>query len=165
VWKLSAQTKNTLTLVLIGLGSNIQPEKNLPAALEQLSKHTAVIKISSVWQTKAVGSSGPDYLNAAVLIGTELTQAELREQVLTRIEAQLGRVRSADKYMDRTIDLDVLVFNGKQVDPELWTQAHVAVPAAQLLPEFTNKDTGETLLSSSLRLADQANLEERQDLI
>jgi len=151
-------------LALIGLGSNIDPDRNLPVALDLLSELTHIIQRSSIWKTRAVGSSGPDYLNAAALIKTSLSYEELKSDVLSVIETQLGRVRSANKYMDRTIDLDVLVFNGYEMDPELWTQAHVAVPAAQLLPDLRNTETGETLAASSKRLSKKADLEKIQDL-
>lgn len=146
-------------LALIGLGSNIEPGRNLTAALDLLSELTQLIERSSIWKTRAVGSSGPDYLNAAVLIKTDLSYEKLKSDILSEIETQLGRVRSSDKYMDRTIDLDVLVFNDKQIDPELWTQAHVAVPAAQVMPDLRNQETGETLDVSSKRLSKGAGLE------
>jgi len=151
-------------LALIGLGSNIEPVHNLPAAMNLLSELTHLIKRSFIWKTRAVGSSGPDYLNAAALIKTSLTCEELKSDVLFVIETQLGRVRSANKYMDRTIDLDVLVFNGREMDPELWTQAHVAVPAAQLLPDLRNSESGETLAASAIRLSKKADLEKVKDL-
>jgi len=151
-------------LALIGLGSNIEPVHNLPAAMNLLSELTHLIKHSFIWKTRAVGSSGPDYLNAAALIKTSLTCEELKSDVLFVIETQLGRVRSANKYMDRTIDLDVLVFNGREMDPELWTQAHVAVPAAQLLPDLRNSESGETLAASAIRLSKKADLEKVKDL-
>ncbi len=56
----------------------------------------------------------PNFLNAAVLIETDLTAAELKEQVLQVIERELGRVRTADKNAPRTIDLDIALF-GDQV--------------------------------------------------
>jgi 2-amino-4-hydroxy-6-hydroxymethyldihydropteridine diphosphokinase len=164
VWKLSAQNNDGQQGALIGLGSNIEPEKNLLKAFELLADRTQIKRSSSIWQTKAVGSSGPDYLNAAVLIATELPLEKLRGDILSRIETELGRVRSADKYMDRTIDLDVLIFNGKHIDPELWTQAHIAVPAAQILPDLFNHQTGDDLRTTASRLLADMALTERVDL-
>lgn len=162
---MSVQNEEHQVLALIGLGSNIQPEINLPKALDLLSDSVQIVSRSSIWQTKAVGSSGPDYLNAAVLVKTELSLDRLRGDVLARIENELGRVRTANKYLDRTIDLDVLIYSGNETDPELWTQAHIAVPAAQVLPEFTNHQTGEDLRSAATRLGAEVSLFERQDLI
>ncbi|MEJ2447510.1 MAG: 2-amino-4-hydroxy-6-hydroxymethyldihydropteridine diphosphokinase [Anaerolineales bacterium] len=156
--------KEQYNLALIGLGSNIEPDHNLPTALNLLSELTHLIERSFIWKSRAVGSSGPDYLNAAALIETSLSYDELKSDVLSVIETRLGRVRSVNKYMDRTIDLDVLVYNGREMDPELWTQAHVAVPAAQLLPDLRNTDTGETLAASAKRLSKKADLEKIKDL-
>lgn len=163
-WKLSDPDKGDQFPVLIGLGSNIDPDYNLPEALRLLARYTHVVRFSSIWQTKAVGSSGPDYLNAAALVKTDLPLEIFRKDVLSRIERKLGRVRSDDKYMDRTIDLDVLVFKGNQIDTELWTQAHIAVPASEVLPRITNQQTGETLLQASRRLKATAVIKERPDL-
>ena len=150
--------------VLIGLGSNIEPEKNIQAALDLLGKHTKIVKQSSIWQTPAVGSSGPDYLNAAALVKTSLPLENLKSDLLAGIESSLGRIRSADKYMDRTIDLDVLIYNNIEVDPELWSQAHIAVPASELCPDFINTETGEELSSAAARLSKGRNLRKRRSL-
>ncbi len=139
--------------VLIGLGSNLDPENNIRKALEMLSNLTDLLETSSIWQTPAVGSTGPDYLNAAALIETDLALSDLKEKVLLEIETRLGRVRTADKYSDRTIDLDVLIYDGAEIDPDLWTLAHVAVPASQIFPEFINPATGESLESAGQRLS------------
>ena len=122
--------------VLIGLGSNLDPDQNISEALRLLGNQVTIRNVSSIYQSPAVGSSGPDYLNSAVLIETDLSLDMLRKNILTPIENQLERVRSSDKYMDRTIDLDVLIFNQTVTDPELWTQVHVAIPASDVLPEF-----------------------------
>ena len=59
-------------LACLLLGSNIQPERNLPLAIDQLQKHLTILRISSVWETPPVGSAGPSFLNAALLVQTPL---------------------------------------------------------------------------------------------
>lgn len=162
--KLNAPNDPALKLVLVGLGSNLDPEKNIAAALDLLDEHTSLIERSSIWQTPAVGSSGPDYLNASALIETDLGSGELKSAILGRIETELGRVRMTDKFADRTIDLDVLVYDGKVVDPELWTQAHIAVPAAEILPRLVNPLTGESLSQAADRLLPGTGILKRPDL-
>ena len=66
-------------LVIIGLGSNISPAENLKSALYLLGQYAPIEAISGVWHTRAVGSKGPDFLNAAVLISTPLSYNELRK--------------------------------------------------------------------------------------
>jgi 2-amino-4-hydroxy-6-hydroxymethyldihydropteridine diphosphokinase len=157
-WKLKDQTEKQAFQVLIGLGSNIQPEKNIPAALELLNSKTQILSVSSIWRSEAVGSSGPDYLNAAVIVSTNLSLRRLRKDLLTKIESELGRIRSENKYMDRTIDLDILVYDTRIIESELWTQAHVAVPSSELMPDFKNPETGESLIEASQRLSAQTHI-------
>ncbi len=134
------------------LGSNILPEINLPRALRQLQEKVKVLQVSSVWETPSVGSGGPNFLNAAASIATPLPALELKETVLRPLEASLGRVRSADKNAPRTIDLDIILFDGQQLDPALWQHAHRAVPVGELEPEFRSEN-GETLKQAASRLA------------
>lgn len=151
-------------LILIGIGSNLDPETNIPKALKLLSAQVSVLQVASIWQTSAVGSEGPDYLNSAVLIESHLTQEKLKSLILTKIEKELGRVRSIDKYVDRTIDLDILMVDGTCLDEDLWSRAHVAVPAAEIYPDCINLQSGETLLQVSRRLRSGENIIKKIDL-
>ncbi len=151
-------------LILIGIGSNLDPETNIPKALKLLSAQVSVLQVASIWQTSAVGSEGPDYLNSAVLIESHLTQEQLKSLILTKIEKELGRVRSSNKYTDRTIDLDILMVDGRCIDEELWSRAHVAVPAAEIYPDCINLQSGETLLQVSRRLRSGENIKKGIDL-
>lgn len=149
---------------VIGLGSNLDPEINLTSAVDQLAKKTKILAWSSVWQNPAVGSDGPDYLNAALQIETPLTLKQLKFQILCPLEKDLDRQRTEDKYSDRTIDLDILSFNGEGLDQELWTRAHVAVPAAEVAPRLVNPVSGETLQEAARRLLPEHNFTRRKDL-
>jgi len=151
-------------LVLIGCGSNIEPEYHLREAVRLLGEQVTILKISFIYQSPAVGSTGPDYLNSTVLLKTGLSLPDLRKGVLAPIEDQLNRIRSSDKYMDRTIDLDVLTFNQAVIDPEIWTRAHIAIPAADILPEFINSATGEKISQAAKRLQPGSNIKIRPDL-
>jgi 2-amino-4-hydroxy-6-hydroxymethyldihydropteridine diphosphokinase len=163
-WKLSGHNKQKPDLFLIGIGSNLDPEINIPKALQLLSAQVSILQVASIWQTSAVGSKGPDYLNSAVLIESQLTQEQLKSLILTKIEKELGRVRSTDKYADRTIDLDILMVDGTCLDEDLWSWAHVAVPAAEIYPDCINLQSGETLLQVSRRLSSGENTIKRIDL-
>ena len=138
--------------VIIGLGSNISPAENLKSALYLLGQYAPIEAISEVWQTHAVGSRGPDFLNAAVVISTSLSYDDLRNQILRPIENLLGRVRTKDPNAPRTIDLDILIVDGELIDQDLWNYAHVCVPVAQLLPDFHNPITGEPIKKTADRL-------------
>lgn len=134
------------------LGSNIRPAVHLPQALEHLRRRLTVVACSSVWHTPPVGTAGPPFYNAAVAVRTALSPQALKRRVLRPIEAALGRVRSADRYAPRTMDIDLVVYAGQVVDPEVWRYAHIAVPLAELLPDLRHPETGETLAQVAARL-------------
>lgn len=137
--------------VYLLLGSNINPEKNIPQAIRSLKKSTLleVKRISSTWRTKAVGSDADDFLNLAVNIHTTCELDCLKEMVIGEIEKQLGRVRTEDKNAPRTIDLDVIVFNHKIVDAEVFRLDHILLPMAELLPDLYSSKLNCTLLDLS----------------
>ncbi len=130
--------------VCLLLGSNIEPEQNLPRAIELLRETVTVVRSSSVWQSPPIGADGPDFLNLALLVSTSMQADQLKEQVLRPLEARLGRVRTADKYAPRTIDLDIILFDEKVMDPDLFRYAHRAVPVGEILPELRS-DRGEPI--------------------
>jgi 2-amino-4-hydroxy-6-hydroxymethyldihydropteridine diphosphokinase len=138
------------------LGSNVRPEPSLAAAVAELARAARVAAVSSVWRSGAVGAPGtPDFLNAAVALDTELSPFDLREQVLRKIEARLGRTRGADRNAPRTIDLDLVLFGDRRgrdpssgivfPDPELARLPHLAVPVAELEPGRVLPDTSAPL--------------------
>lgn len=161
---MTAATNQNPNQFVIGLGSNLDPEINLTSAVDQLAKKTKILAWSSVWQNPAVGSDGPDYLNAALQIETPLNPKQLKNQILCPLEKDLDRQRTEDKYSDRNIDLDILSFNGEGLDQELWTRAHVAVPAAEVAPQLVNPVSGETLKDAAQRLLPEHNFTHRKDL-
>jgi 2-amino-4-hydroxy-6-hydroxymethyldihydropteridine diphosphokinase len=165
VLKLNAQNNILDNLVLIGLGSNIDPEKNLISALESLANKTCLADQANIWQTPAYGSDGPDYLNTAALVYTNLTLENFKITILSEIENELGRIRSTDKFSNRTIDLDILVFENQIVDDDLWLQPHITIPAAEILPDLLNPDSGESLAQAANRLLPGLNFIKRVDLI
>ncbi|MEZ4639255.1 MAG: 2-amino-4-hydroxy-6-hydroxymethyldihydropteridine diphosphokinase [Caldilineaceae bacterium] len=88
-------------VVLVLLGSNIDRQRNLPAAIARLRRHPGwqVTAVSSIYESAAVGGSGeqPIFWNAAVCMKTGMTPSVLRNE-LRLIEAEMGRRRSADKF-------------------------------------------------------------------
>lgn len=140
--------------VYIALGSNIDSERNLREAVWCLSLCCRLVAVSLVYETAPVGNTEqPNFLNAAVLVETDLTAAELKASVLQVIEREMGRVRTEDKDAPRTIDLDIALF-GDQVldlgprhipDPDVLRYPHIAVPLADLAPTMRHPEDGRTL--------------------
>jgi dihydroneopterin aldolase/2-amino-4-hydroxy-6-hydroxymethyldihydropteridine diphosphokinase len=119
----------------IGVGSNIAPEKNIREALRLLARLVRIVAISTFYRTPAIDRpSDPDFYNGVVAIETDLRPMALKSKVLRKIEAALGRRRSADKYASRTIDLDLLVLTPP--DPDILNRAFVAVPLAEIEPDL-----------------------------
>lgn len=134
------------------LGSNIQPERNLPLAVELLRGRVEILQTSSVWESRAVGSRGPNFLNAALLCFTRLEASALKWLVLRPLEAQLGRVRNADKNAPRPIDIDVVTLDERVLELSLWQYSFRAVPVAELLPDLLS-EAGQPLHQVAANLA------------
>lgn len=145
--KLSAAPDLNLPLqsVYLALGSNIQPERYIPLAVEELEKQFVIAGVSSVWKTPAEGFVGADFMNAIVQIQTNLTPVSLKYRILRPLEAQLGRVRTEHKYSPRTIDIDIVIYGDEVLDQEIWYQPHLAVPLAELLPDMKHPSLGESM--------------------
>ena len=149
----------------LSLGSNIEPETNLVKAIELLSNHGQIAKISSAWESQSVGAPGPNYLNACLLLITQLSQAELKEQVLLPIETSLGRKRSENRFAPRTIDIDIIVFDGESCDDKYWEQAFVVIPLAEIQPHFQNPLHRESVNKTATRLRQQLWIEARPNVL
>jgi 2-amino-4-hydroxy-6-hydroxymethyldihydropteridine diphosphokinase len=143
-----------LNTVYLSLGSNIEPEENMVAAVKLLAQLTHLIAVSPVWETKPIGlTNQPNFLNAAAVIETELDAAAFMEKVAYRIEQKLGRVRQANKNAPRTIDIDLILFNHQIFElnhhhipsPELLERPFVAIPLAYIAPDVRHPETGQTL--------------------
>ena len=99
-----------------------------------------------------------------MLADTTLAPQQLR-QLLRQIEAELGRVRSPDKFAPRPIDLDLAFYgdtvqtasagDGQQLpDPDVLRFAHVAMPLAAVAPDWVHPLTGTTLASIAATFTD-----------
>ncbi len=111
-----------MNTVVIGIGSNIDPENNIRAAIAHLKTFSRVIKVSELIRTAPIGiPDQPDFLNGAVKITTPLSKEELNTR-LKETEDHLGRDRSQPKFGPRSIDLDIIIWNGEITGPEYFTR-------------------------------------------
>ena len=143
---------NESHLAYLNLGSNIQPETNLPKAVELLLQFGEIQQISNVWESKPVGTTGNNYLNACIKFKTGLQQSELKENAIRPIESQLGRERSKDKFVPRSMDIDIILFDDRCVNAAIWQLAFVVVPLADIYPEYRKTKTGESVRDIAKRL-------------
>jgi 2-amino-4-hydroxy-6-hydroxymethyldihydropteridine diphosphokinase len=154
---------NELHKAYLNLGSNIQPELNLVRAIHLLEKQGEVPKISNAWESESVGARGPNYLNVCMLFVSHHTKVELKKQVIQPIETQLGRKRTKNKYIPRTIDIDIILFDDQQLSSENWGTAFVIVPLSEIYPEYQNPITGERITETAARLRQREWIEPRPE--
>jgi len=121
---------------VIGLGSNINAEENIRKAIEAIGGKFKIIKSSSFVETEPVGFKEQDrFINGALLIETESEAPELKSW-LKKLELKLGRVKSKIKYGPRTIDLDILVWNGEIVEEEVYEREFLRRSINELMPDL-----------------------------
>jgi 2-amino-4-hydroxy-6-hydroxymethyldihydropteridine diphosphokinase len=149
----------------LNLGSNIDPEPHLAEAVRLLRDSGNVNEISSVWESQAVGSDGPNFLNLSVGYESQVGPLNLKRSVVRVIENALGRSRTSDKNAPRTIDIDVLWEDDHPVNIELWMQAFVILPMAELLPQLPHPVTGRPLADEALWAAGSLWIQRRPDVM
>ncbi len=152
--------------VYVGVGSNLDPERNVWAAFCRLHELLAVDRVATCYWSEPLGRpEQPRYLNTVWSGRYRGTPLALR-QALRDIEAALGRRRTADRYASRTVDLDVLLFGALVLrdgplilpDPDLCQRAFIALPLLEIDPELRLPDTGERL-ADRVRELDRTGLQ------
>ncbi len=150
---------NTVYLIL---GCNIGDKfKNLERVVEVISEKAGIIiKKSNIYETAAWGNvNQPDFLNQALCIETPFSATDLLK-ILLSIEQSLGRTRNEQKWMERTMDIDILFYNNAIIDsidlkvphPYLHLRKFVLVPMAEIAANFVHpvlKKNITTLLEDS----------------
>ena len=96
--------------VYVSIGSNIDRERHVTAALDALAGHFGPLVISSVYESEAVGFSGDHFLNLVAGFDTGLPVGELAAR-LRAIEHSNGRVRTGERFSGRTLDIDILTYD------------------------------------------------------
>ena len=138
--------------VFLGLGSNIEPRVNLGLAVRELRRRFGQLRTSPVYRSRAAGFDGPEFLNLVVAMETEMPAADLCT-VLDDIHELAGRNRSEGGLVSRTLDIDLLIYDGlvtKSATLELprgdvLEYDFVLRPLAELEPDFAHPQTGRRL--------------------
>ncbi|CZW01988.1 2-amino-4-hydroxy-6-hydroxymethyldihydropteridine diphosphokinase [Enterobacter cloacae] len=116
-----------MTLAYIAIGSNLaSPLEQVNAAVQALGEipQSRIVAVSSFYRTPPLGPQDqPDYLNAAVALETALPAETLLDNT-QRIELQQGRVRKAERWGPRTLDLDIMLFGLETINTERLTVPH-----------------------------------------
>lgn len=136
----------------LSLGSNIEPRQYLRAALDELRMRFGAISISPVYRTPAVGFDGPEFLNLAVGLDTDLDPLALNTW-LHALEDRNGRLRDGPRYSSRTLDIDIVLFdeciiNGPgnlHIPRDDLKHAFVLKPMADIAPDLPHPVSGLTM--------------------
>jgi len=138
-------------IVYVGLGSNLDnPIYQVELALRTLDILSAVyLKThSALYRSPPFGPQDqPDYVNAVAVLLTELPPLALLDE-LQAIENKQGRVRNAQRWGPRTLDLDMLLYDNKQLQsprltlphPGLYERAFVLYPLYECVPDLVLPD-------------------------
>lgn len=122
--------------VIIGLGSNIDPENNIKKALEYLLEMGIIIRKSEFIYTEPERKKDqPDFLNGALVMTTDLPYEDLYDK-LKQTEDLMGRDRTGDKNGPRKIDLDIVAYNSTITDDEVYEYEFLKSFVKQLKPEL-----------------------------
>jgi len=161
--------------IFIGLGSNVGDRLSyLQMAVDTIHYEVgSILKLSSCYETPAMGFEGDPFLNACVEVRTSLS-AELVLSKLLQIEERHGRKRVDDgQYHARTIDLDILFFDGKIIENELLSVPHprleqrlfVLHPMVEIAPDFVHPKLNKTALKLVEDCTDDSPISKLQDLL
>lgn len=132
-----------MSIAWLGLGSNIDAANNIRAGVKQLKETFRNVCLSPVYASSAVGFKGNDFINLVSRVETDMQPVELRNY-LRELEDRHGRNRNAPKFSDRSLDIDILLFDDLVVysplleipRAEILNFSHVLKPLADLEPDL-----------------------------
>ena len=135
--------------VYVSVGTNIDRDRNVASALAALAREYDDLEQSRIFETQAVGFSGDLFYNLVVAFETGQSPQQV-SAVLTRIEDAHGRDRRGGKFSNRSLDLDLLLYDDLVVDepglvlprPEILDYAFVLRPLAEIAGDRKHPVTG-----------------------
>lgn len=140
-----------MTRLYVSIGSNIERDSNIRAAVQALRKRFGALTLSQVYESQPIGFEGANFYNLVAALDTDESPEAVNE-ILHDIERRLGRERGAARFTSRTIDLDLLLYGDlvrhdaeMQIPrPEITGYACVLRPLAEIAPRLTHPETGLT---------------------
>ena len=118
---------------IIGIGSNINAEQNFTAALSFLRQEHELIAVSSKVLTTPIGiTDQPDFLNGAAKVSTTMDKDDFKNY-LKGIEDRLKRDRNSPRFGSRTIDLDIVVWDGSIIDSDYYSRDFLKVVVDEII--------------------------------
>ena len=139
--------------VFFGVGSNLNPEKNIPIAIAEFRRFFGKIRVSPVYQNKAFGFKGKDFLNLIVACDTEKEISKL-QNFIEDVHALSGRKRGSHKFLSRTLDVDLLIYDSLILDEkrikiprdDILRYSFVLKPLADIAPDLIHPITNRPVI-------------------
>jgi 2-amino-4-hydroxy-6-hydroxymethyldihydropteridine diphosphokinase len=153
--------------IYLSLGSNLGNRfENLQRAVAVIFTEIGTLhKISSVYETPALGFDGGAFLNCVLWVQSSLTAKQTLKAIL-KIEKKLGRERkeTSEGYTSRTIDIDILLFNDailseKKIQvphPRLPERKFVLQPLAEINPQLVHPVLQQNIIKLLARTTDES---------
>lgn len=137
--------------VYVGIGSNIDRDANIRKGVRALKQEFGDLVVSRVYESRAYGFKGDNFYNLVAGFDTELSLDELAEK-LRAIEYSFGRKREHERFLPRTLDIDILLYGdlvrhdeGHDLPREdIKTYAFVLCPLAEIAGNETHPELGES---------------------
>jgi 2-amino-4-hydroxy-6-hydroxymethyldihydropteridine diphosphokinase len=125
-----------MNTAIVGLGSNIEAEKNIETARQLVRGRFEVLQESSFLRNPACGTTKqPEFINGAILVKTDLGREEFKA-LLKDWEKQMGRTDAMRGDAARVIDLDIHVWNNDIIDPYFYEWPFIRLFVLELMPEL-----------------------------
>ena len=96
--------------IYLGIGSNLNRKHNIISCLKFLSQSFQKYQISPIYESPSFGFKSNDFYNCVVKIETRFNLINLKKWLI-KLEDLHGRDRSQPRYSNRTLDIDILLFN------------------------------------------------------
>jgi 2-amino-4-hydroxy-6-hydroxymethyldihydropteridine diphosphokinase len=145
------ETGADLARIYISLGSNIDRETNTREGVKALSECFGELEMSAVYESEAVGFDGDAFYNMVIACDVD-EDVHSANQGLRDIEDANGRDRTGPKFSSRTLDLDLLLYDGlilnenglKLPREEILHNAFVLWPLAEIAPNLKHPEAGKS---------------------
>jgi len=151
-----------MSLVYIGIGSNVDREENIRSCIKCLHEKYLVISLSPLYETSSMGFDGPNFYNLVCCFETSQDVVVLKTE-LSVIEKNHGRSMNETKFSSRTLDIDILYYddliyeddNLKLPRKEIIQYDFVLQPLVDIAPEFIHPQIKKT----NKEIMDEFNIE------
>jgi len=153
-----------MNTAIIGVGSNVEPETNIKAAKNLLIREHVFLGESSFVKTRPMGyTKQDDFANGAFLTATDLDLDKFKSY-LRMLESRLGRVRTDNPDGPRTIDLDIVVWNGEIIDFNFYRWDFLRNAVLELAPDLLHTNSTQLKSKHNKRLISSGNEHEYEVL-